>query len=498
MPVLTVSDIEDAFQRSSPSSIEHTSLCILLQSTIPFDRCLIKQSDTLILGTDVYPVPSELSHLPDGPLFRSLDNTSHFTFCREVNARLKPLFNQEFVTTSLIKYTLYINSNKDNEFGISLDTVTPANLSKYKFDTDILHILTEYDIYTDSNEQYPFLLVHIPLYNKYLKYPVYRYIAQLPFYVRVSHEYRLPTVDHINRDIMNNQRNALRYCDHCQNHMNQCTKTRNTITQYHGVLANGRTSMPKINRDIAYVAKVWSIASFWCRVLAECYTTIKQDATDRHQLQYLTATACKSIEVFGDKATFVDKFVCDVIKLCTTTTFDYNDINSVSQVPCKEYEHYITLSALIKSAHPVSKLRKSFKLHHVAALVNDITRYVVYKDFAHTNFLTVPQPPHTVADAVTIPKRPEEVLNTFEYLNDQDYMDEYYATKTCLPFEEVKGKRRFFWADRNPHTEKLQVHMRFTDDKLATTENVQVIDELQIGEYITSPMTLIRQIMKTR
>ena len=88
--------------------------------------------------------------------------------------------------------------------------------------------LKPYAIYTtkqqiSDNKIYPFILIHIQDTDQYIRYDIYRYIAQLPWFVKVDDEHRLPTVDHISRNSQDNTLTNMRYCTMMQNAQNNVT-----------------------------------------------------------------------------------------------------------------------------------------------------------------------------------------------------------------------------------------------------------------------------------
>jgi hypothetical protein len=104
--------------------------------------------------------------------------------------------------------------------------LVPVSLDDIGLDEDVKVILQYYDVYTTVKDQeggafYPFVVIEFPN-GTLLAYSVYKVVAGLPYYTRISPGYKLPTVDHTGRNTHDNRRVSLRYCTMSQNYWNKC------------------------------------------------------------------------------------------------------------------------------------------------------------------------------------------------------------------------------------------------------------------------------------
>jgi len=297
------------------------------------------------------------------------------------------------------------------------DEVKEWDINKYTIDPIYKDALSEYDIYVRPGyEQYPFIKILID--DKVLAYSIYRYIGELPFYVSVDKNKKIPTVDHISRNAYDNTRGNLRYCTAGSNSVNKC-RVKNNKNRYHGMEGSSITEGGKVDMKVL----------IWC-LMFDTYLKDKKEEFKEEDLKHISMTACKTkdtLEYFQDHAMIMDRFVDEMQRIPSIGIYDKetsrNDIPIIAiktaglELLCKIWKSYP------RKNHPIYQ----FKVHHdhVGALYYDITRYERNGEFAHLNLIKAK--PSTGMD---IPERimtPIEVLNKYEQEQDPLYLDDYHS-----------------------------------------------------------------------
>ncbi|MBD1217865.1 MAG: hypothetical protein H9536_11200 [Aphanizomenon flos-aquae Clear-A1] len=502
---ISLKDYQDVFSRIEPQTFEYKTLVLLKYPQIQFKKDLTKRDGKLWLENESYDLPEELKYLDDGPIYsdgeKGINKSTEKTFSMSINKHLKTLFNNNDATVSLVK--LIFAQQDTGTYLVNKTDIQTVNLKEFKFDKDIKSIIEEYTpLYVQKPKEpnnsdkykegsYPFFVIHIPAYDKYLQYNVYRYVAQLPYYVRLTSDYRLPVIDHIYRDPKDNRRNKMRFCTHWQNLMNQCSTG---TTPYHGVNDRGSITMPKTGKNQENSEKVWHVALYCCNLLAASYDILPE--TEQTKYKYLSTTSCKPISIFGNKASYIDTFINETVKLCKTTKHNYNTFTKASDVPDTEFKKLPTLQQLKQATPPDTPIKKTFKAYHVGALVNDITRYVAHGEYCHTNFFKAAKPTTTVQQIFTNKPtyRPEEILNFYETHCSQESLDKY-CKRMGLP-QEVQGKKKWFTKRQDPETKKYIIECHFVDSVIPCNcvFDKVVVDNVCDTTVITSPFTMYKQV----
>lgn len=159
------------------------------------------------------------------------------------------------------------NMAQSGSYLIASADLVESNVSELTLDPVVhLHGLRLYQQRCDNacSHSYPFFLIELANGNKLVRYDVYKYIAQLPYYVAVRRHGKLPTIDHINRMPSNCCMSNMRYCTSAQNAQNMCRQRRSTA-QYHGVCANGQIMVFSNGTHSHLLAK----ANLWRNMLVE-------------------------------------------------------------------------------------------------------------------------------------------------------------------------------------------------------------------------------------
>jgi len=397
---------------------------------------------TLKADTDVFKVISSIVNKTDAP---NLDTRAK----QRVTKQLKELCGH---TTTSLK-ALYRDPIPNLTYLYILEQEYKiANHDDYKFDPIFQEFLMEYDMYvTDDHKQYPFFKILVD--DKVLAYRVYRYIGQLPFYIRLTATKKLPTVDHITRNAFDNRLEGMRYCRFQDNNVNKC-RLKGASNKYHGMHANFNYIT---DRGSAIDAKVL----IWC-ILFDSYLSDKSLDFNESALKHITLSeeSCKAkenIETFKHHAMLMDAFVDEMLRLPNVGVYDKD--STALDIPMKHIENSgLTLLVDVWNSYPSKKTplyTLTVKHAHVGALYYDITRYLKNGEFAHLNFIKrKPSQGLVVPDSIL---SPVDVLNMFEEEQDATYLDDYHK-KIGLNVEPGKIKRyvkdgrdiRVVWMDRDP------------------------------------------------
>jgi hypothetical protein len=423
---------KDAFEQLLASlTIDASSkrtLELIKAYTIPISHTLTyKDGKVWSSGTQSYESPFSIAP-PNDTLVFSKPNGSPYTSARAVytalNDLLKTLLNDDKATWSSIR-ALY--KNKDTP-PITLcyvvdqpSKLVPVDLTsqEYKFDAQVIKALKGFGVYVSQNQLddgklYPFLPIHIKSLNKHIRYDLYKYAAQLPWYVRLSEKWRLPTVDHISRDTRDNRYVNMRYCTHTQNMFNKCNSV--SSAKYHYVSASDvLTCAPRTDDEKAIVDHTL----FWFNMLSK-YMPLKSNNAYKSYYKenpFDLEGCCKKkhLTEWKEYTNFLGDFVCEILDWDSSTWFiDKLDV-SKDTIPKPPKKSRI-LNEIYAALPDNVRVNRFIRPDYLCALAGDVSKVKMNGSFAHTNFLKIPK---------AIPMRkptklqsPIDVLNKFEHYKD--------------------------------------------------------------------------------
>lgn len=503
-------DIDAVYNRLYPGSLKHVILTLLCNPAIPFTYDLeVTSNKKLKTSSGEIDLPEELSDLSPGLIFtKDSEPYKHQVgFVKDINVILKELFNNDKITTSRIQVP-YSVSAPDIRFTVQLDQITKLTeevdfeVNTHEF-YNVFDMLTVFKV-TDDPKAYPFVLVELYPYNVWIKYEIYRGLAQQPIAPRIDQQYRMPVVDHINMKPMDNRLTNLRYCTHKQNSVNACSKS--VKAPYHGVTEKGFANLQNLSPDEIPLGNAVIV---WMNILS---TTIDKvfiiNLVPAYQCIILSDSPCKPYtEIPETKVQKVDRVIRSLTNMLTTHRSDLNIYTSfveaksikVSDIPEAHYADYDILPQLIECV-PDGQLsvKKTLRPTCYGALINDVFRYICHGEYAHTNFLKTIPPKRTCADIL----KPSDLLTATEVLNmyeshyDREVVNAFYRS-TGLP-EEVQNKVRLFEpCDEYKYEEGYNFeHIRATFVDRDTIEHKKIdwnyIEEISFSTEITSPFTLYK------
>lgn len=314
---------------------------------------------------------------------------------------------------------------------------------------------------------YPYILVEHYPYNKWIPYSAYHFQAQYPMILKLTNKFRLPLIDHIDRDVSVSDRDRLRYCTDRQNVYNRCSERRSKQPNFHGCSPSKNDwSMGAL--AVGYHQQAFPVVLVWTNILFNAFKTgaLPRSPVPREEdLHIFTTNSCRAWDVdgLGQHVEFIDKFVYQLLQMLSREyvvqhSTQYKALVEdpsmlVSQaIPRDHYQSYDALVHLMMPFHTDSTSRlaisKSFKPKWFAALANDIFRSLCHGSFRHTNFFR-PLCETTCARVLEAAQAngswptplmtPVQVLNFWEPYYDQALLDKEFALRG-LPAE-VKGKR---------------------------------------------------------
>lgn len=331
------------------------------------------------------------------------------TFLSHVNKMLKKAFKNDKLTISVLK-KLYVKVINPTPFVHDiLPEFQRMDIQDLMIDNYYKQILQEYDVFKDN---YPFVLIEIPEMSKFIQYPIYRYIAQLPNYSTLNPEEKLPTVDHISHNTLDNRVCNLRYCTQTQNARNMCKKR----AKYHGVNSDN-TSMLPCKTPIMIKTKIWFI-------MFDNYLMSVADKVqgELHNKSVIDINACKTRKHLDD----IQKFILEIDSFIKAVGVITEESSS-----CDAYTHKMYISDIPKedlaspylkricNAWPTDKMLNKGGVHFdfVFAILHDFIKIKDNKSFCHVNLLKKPKAKATVSIPGKM-RRPEEILNMYSNLED--------------------------------------------------------------------------------
>lgn len=337
-----------------------------------------------------------------------------------------------------------------DEFVITnLDDIEQVDLSEILVDEEYMEILKDYTFYIKKprNEKYfyPFILLKVG--DEYMPYYMYKYVSGLSFSKKISESCYLPTVDHINRNTKDNRLSNLRYCSVTQNSWNSCRMGQNSI--YHGVSEN--SSMNIICKS-EKEERVRDIIRFWTRLIDEKYDSIEGYIVDYEK--YYDKSYCGWQGLVNDikddqELVFLGEISQEILKLIPMLDdFKEDEDRMVNIEKLKEKVPFINCQKLLNKVDTLYfEVKRVLQRRHIAALGVDIYRIYCHGEFAHTNFLKVPNVKITCRENKDLViKRPEEILKDSVIWQDGNGEKSLICEKKddYINVELIDGKRSIF------------------------------------------------------
>lgn len=362
-----------------------------------------------------------------------------------------------------------------------------------------------YRVDTDHGTSYGYIPVYASN-GKVQRYFVHRYISNLPMQVKLSNaDVRLPTIDHINRDPMDNRCCNLRMCTFHQNTANMCYQRKGSTKTYHGI-SNAKCDEKKrkytcgVNARTPCEKKLLDKIKIWCRMF-DHYLDTRPTIPER-QLRYVSTTECCSLALerlteWQEYAPLMDEFATEMIEMLETTGEDsaYTPTMDRRHIPTALYTKWPLLKKILKRA-PVVIASACYSRLFVAGMPFDIYKYILYKSFAHTNFFGVlPPPPRIIVQEPETAPTPADVLNAYEQEQEAALLERVYREMGYG--DETIGKvRRYEMVEGE---DGLQVvHCTFVDRDPTYVSKLTILDDYKDDVELSSPLMAYRFVSMKR
>jgi len=283
---------------------------------------------------------------------------------------------------------------------------------KCKIDPAYVDVFDKYKLMgSDATAEYPFFLIYHEDLDICIKYAVYRAVAGLPPFAMIDFNKKLPTVDHINRVVTDTSNGNLRYCNTMQNCISK--------VKYHG----GGCHTP-LEGTKAFAVHLWGN-------MLDNFVTNADIDTESFMKSWkkkpvILKTGCKYVsnaEELDPWIGIMNQFAIGVLKWLKQEEEQLEFLDKTSTT-C-EFFVYKSFIGTVQDFFPLDeKVYKSvFKNEFVKALTYDIIKVAEAGEFAHTNFLKVPEPSSTVP---VKPMDPVDILNNFEHCYNPEYLRQTY------------------------------------------------------------------------
>jgi len=461
----TISNVSAAINDPSKDILTRRLLAVLTCPEIPVVPELIFMNDKMCGNGKCYDFPSTLAHLFENNKRPFETTVKPCTFKRNMIAILKREFGED-VTIRTIQ-SLYKNSPAVNTYD---DTTSPyikdfsklikVDLDDYKLDAKMKSILKDYDIYIEDDNKYPFMLIHIEPIDTYIAYNIYRFIGQLPWYVRLDDDYKLPTIDHINRDYTDNRCCNLRYCTILQNCMNKC-RVKDNMAMYHNVSISDSLSIkPTSPFELDLLNKL----RFWF-TLASTYQ-VPSNYRQIYEEDHFDPRACKAslfpedLKAFvNDVITELKRYIIDDRRMTYPTAPVTVNPASYVDVPCEAR----VLAKTLKAAGGSFKVASFIRPNHFGALAVDVFKLYTRGSFAHMNVLNAPVPQVTLSSVTQSLMTPDECLNAYECHHKNDYIE--VPEGSTIVYEKKGGLICASYKMR-PHIKIKSINLEFLDQSV--------------------------------
>lgn len=364
------------------------------------------------------------------------------TNTKTMNNKLKKLFNDDKATLLRLKDLFkVINPITTQDIIIDFKETFKIDINEYIIEPEFIDIIRKYDVYISSGyEDYPFILIELYPYKKYIRYNIYRYIVQLPYYIKLSETKYLPTVDHINRNSRHNMLNNMRYCTREQNNKNRCLKNRSE-SKYHGIKSDGSISISCKDENLQLKVIIWSI-------MFDEYLVNKIYPNQENYKYISLIDGCKKqyYDEFKHHAYIIDKFVEEMILFCNTSSSIYNKTFTKFDILKEDHDYKEVMQDIISSYKNTNKIYKT-KLKHdyILAIIYDIIKYIEYGEYAHLNIIKRP-----ITSTIKMPeiiKDPIEILNEYEQEQDNDYLNKIHENQYNI--QEINKVKKYEYNNGN-------------------------------------------------
>ena len=392
---------------------------------------------------------------------------SNRTFMIHVNEVLKGALNTTIRTVRAVLRPPEMVGYQGTKLG---DSSEWTRLDSVMVDEDVREILDGVDVYVQDTG-YPFIPIYHP--NEImLRYDLFRYVGGLPHWTALSQEWRLPTIDHIHHDKMDTRRKNLRYCTTKQNGKNICGSS----SLYHGVNRQNECTLPRP------LSEADAIRNLYVRTWGSLITPAMMDGYEGYSRSYLWEGACKGSllsTIPESHLSFLDAFIGELL----STMDDLVEEEYTREVLERRAEGRETLMAILRDTKEL-RLRSVIRPTYIGAVCYDIVKIHGRGEWAHTNFMRIPEPRYTLEDT-RHDMDPVEVLNMYEEHRDVEFVNEEYERLGFGP--EAQGQRRLFeWGEREG---RRVITARFVERTGEKAMTLKVMEE----EYITNPRTIYKQ-----
>lgn len=352
-------------------------------------------------------------------------------------------------------------------FKLDVKSASPLELDPSKYDPEYYEILSKMTIYSDTKlTPYASIAIYMPEYDIHQYYPIYRYVAGLPYYTKLDCKRLLATVDHISRDHTDDQHTNLRYVTRYQNCLNAEHRGRSTEVPYHGL--RDQNAYVKVNAGKHGKQSTIDKIQVWCKVF-DHYVNKYADRLRKEPtgLLHISLTECgekakKRLDEWRPYAWLMDTFIDEMLDfLEEEDKTDYNVHGMLcASLPELDTEVYPLLSKLRRKCAGEVCATKQFHKHFIAALTYDINKRHICGEFSIGNFLKpITEGVTNVAAPQRPVKTPADILNEFEDDLVDDVLNTMYE-KLGIP--EKNKVREYSMVSKDG---SLEVHAMFRDRK---------------------------------
>ena len=335
---------------------------------------------------------------------------------RQVSKWIRDFFQKDAINYSKIRLVL---NRPTAGIYIKWDELEAVvSLDDCMVNEEYVGVLEKYKIYAEEG-QYPFIVINHEDLETCIKYPLFRVVAGLPHYSLLDINKRLPTVDHINRCVMDTSNENLRYCNVNQNGYNHCIAK----VAFHG---GAKGSIIPAEGTVMFGVYLWGVMFDYFVSHADGDIDKVSFLSSWEKNPVIDKDGCRYNEdTMGPWVGVMNQFAISVLKWARTTDDIYNRSTTLSQMDVSK--------GFLKSVHSffVDGIRPSdgrssgeiyktvFVNDFVKALTYDLVKVVEAGEFAHTNFLKVPKPSSYVPIKVVDPL---DILNDFEHTTSFDHL----------------------------------------------------------------------------
>jgi hypothetical protein len=396
---------------------------LLTIPNIVIDVEMRRVGDIILSNAVSYDIPDVLKDLKNGLLFM---NKHHEPYTNTLALRTYLNGILKKANQGTISDVIKILHPKQPQPQI-IFTLNDIVIVQPQVDPHIAKLLSGWGIYMVKNDtnSYPFIVIENPD-GTISRYDIYRYAAGLPIFTRLTNEYRLPTVDHINRNTHDTTTGHLRYCTLTQNAWNKC---RLGVSCIHNVdqNANGKKWVVTLHAPPMPLRICETWCTLFCNANLDDIHGIYGTNTSMFSNESCQNRLIKTIPHIGT----VNAFVRELLDLISTPGIETYEMDGVkikpNTIPTCHYTHRPILSMLYNSAPPIFNVTASYDDAYIPALIVDLCKLQMHGEYAHTNMLRVPKPKNTVA-SYSHDKTPIDILNYFgKYRNieEDDIMYHY-------------------------------------------------------------------------